>query len=60
MGSWGGEDSRQGGGWWTQRGGGLWSWVGKAAAGGQGSSWWTGQQDCATQGSMQGNKASNH
>ena len=36
------EDSRQGGGWWTQRGGGLWSRVGKTAAGHQGSSWWTG------------------
>ena len=37
----GGEDSLQGGGWRTQRGGRLWSGVGKAAAGQQGSSWWT-------------------
>ena len=29
----GGEDSRPGGGWRTQRGGRLWSQVGKAAAG---------------------------
>ena len=27
------EDSRQGGGWWTQRGSRLWSEMGKAAAG---------------------------
>ena len=32
MGSWGGEDLRQGGRWWTQRGGGLWSGADQAAA----------------------------
>ena len=32
MGSWGGEDLRQGGGWQTQQGGGLWNGAGKAAA----------------------------
>ena len=35
------EDSRQGGGWWTQRGGGLWSGASKTAAIQQGSSWQT-------------------
>ena len=30
MGSWGGEDSQQGGGWQTQRGGGLWNGAGQA------------------------------
>ena len=32
MGSQGGEDSQQGGGWWTQQGGGLWSGAGSATA----------------------------
>ena len=32
----GGEDSRQGGGWWTLRGGRLWEGAGQAAAGGPG------------------------
>ena len=32
MGSRGGEDSQQGGGWWTQRDGGLWNGAGQTAA----------------------------
>ena len=31
-GSWGGEDSRQSGGWQTQQGGRLWKGAGQAAA----------------------------
>ena len=40
MGSWGGEDTRQGGGWQTQRGGRLWS----GERGGQSCSWLARQQ----------------
>ena len=32
MGSRGGDDLQQGGGWWTQQGGRLWNGAGQAAA----------------------------
>ena len=41
------------------RGGGLWSAAGKAAAGWQGSSWWTGWQTEQPKAPARGNKVSN-
>ena len=55
----GGEDSRQGSGWQTQRGGGLWNGAGQAAAGWWGISWRTRWQTTQPRAPAPGNKASN-